>query len=161
MIKELNNKSLVYGIPGFLIQAIGLFVNPLISLIGSILLIIGLSYYAKAKGHSRWFGLFGLLSWIGIIVLLVLKDRHITPEEVETRKKTTPKKVILGILLGLGLLVGVPLIIAILYRKEVPMEFLMEFLKQSFEGILPLILIVAIPTIAVMLYRFIRRKTKK
>ena len=38
-------------------------------------LLIGLAYYAKAKGHSPWWGLFGLLSCIGILVLALLPDR--------------------------------------------------------------------------------------
>lgn len=115
MIKTLNNKSLAFGIPGLLIQGIFLFINPFISLLGTILLIVGLAYYSKAKGHSGWFGFFGLLSWVGIIVLIALKDKHKTPEEVEARKRTKSKDVILGILLGLGLIIGVPLIIAILF----------------------------------------------
>lgn len=78
MIKELNNKSLAFGVPGLLIQSICFFINPFLSLIGTILLIIGLGYYAKARGHSGWFGLLGLLSWIGIIILLVLKDKNKT-----------------------------------------------------------------------------------
>lgn len=114
MIKTLNNKSLTFGIPGLLIQSIFLFINPFIVLLGTILLIVGLAYYSKAKGHSGWFGLFGLLSWLGIIVLIALKDKYKTPEEIEARKKTKPKDIILGIILGLGLIIGVPVIIAIL-----------------------------------------------
>jgi hypothetical protein len=108
MIKELNKKSIAYGVPGLLIQSAGLFIHPLISLTGTVLLIIGLAYYSKAKGRSGYFGFFGLLSWIGIIVLLCLKDRNLTPEEIEARKTTKPENGVLGILLGLGLIIGVP-----------------------------------------------------
>lgn len=114
MIKELNNKSLAFGVPGILIQSIFLFINPLIALLGTVLLIIGLAYYAKAKGHSGYFGLFGILGIIGLLVLIPLKDRHLNPEEVD-RKITKPKNIILGILLGLGLIIGVPLVLAIIF----------------------------------------------
>lgn len=116
MIEELNKKSLAYGVPGLLIQTAGLFIHPLIALVGTILLIIGLAYYSKAKGHSGYFGLFGLLSWIGIIVLIVLKDLNMTPEEEQARKKTKTKDIVLGILLGLSLIIGIPLIIAIIFK---------------------------------------------
>jgi len=45
------------------------------SIVGSILLIIGLCYYAKAKGYSGVLGLLGLLSCIGLIILAVLPDK--------------------------------------------------------------------------------------
>ncbi len=80
MLKTQNKKSLVYGIPGILLQAVGIFSLP-IGLIGTVLLVIGLGYYAKAKGHSGLFGLLGLLSWLGVIVLMCLKDRHETEHE--------------------------------------------------------------------------------
>lgn len=116
MIKELNNKSLIYGIPGLLIQSVFLFIDPLISLLGTALLIIGLSYYSRAKGHSGYFGFLGLLSWLGIIVLILLKDKHITAEEQTARRTTKTTDVIWGILLGLGLLIGVPLILFVLSK---------------------------------------------
>jgi len=46
----------------------------LASLLGTVLFIIGLCYYAKAKGRSGWWGLMGFLSLIGLIVLACLKD---------------------------------------------------------------------------------------
>ncbi|MBP7216570.1 MAG: hypothetical protein KBA46_04725 [Candidatus Omnitrophica bacterium] len=116
MEKVLNKKSLAYGVPGLIIQVIGFLVHPLILFLGTVFLIIGLGYYAKAKGHSGFFGLFGLLSWIGIIVLICLKDHNITPEEVEARKTTKPTNVFIGIVLGLGLVIGVPLLIFILFK---------------------------------------------
>ncbi len=44
-------------------------------LLGTVLLIIGLVYYAKAKGRHPAWGIMGLLSIIGLIVLALLKDR--------------------------------------------------------------------------------------
>ncbi len=92
MDAALNRKSLMLGIPGIVLQIAGNVMvrttdpnNPdgvmlgggvLLSLIGTVLLIIGLSWYAKAKGHSGWLGLLGLLSIIGIIVLAVLPDKR-------------------------------------------------------------------------------------
>jgi hypothetical protein len=46
-----------------------------ISLAGTVLLIIGLGYYARAKGHSGWWGMLGLLSCLGLIILAFLPDR--------------------------------------------------------------------------------------
>jgi hypothetical protein len=43
--------------------------------IGTVLLITGLCYYAKAKGHSPVWGLAGLLSCLGLLILALLKDK--------------------------------------------------------------------------------------
>ena len=95
MDAALNRTSLKWGIPGIVLQigavliprALG-YADPknvpvgvtvlyyVVALSGTALLIVGLSYYAAAKGHSRWAGLLGLLSIIGLIVLAVLPDRH-------------------------------------------------------------------------------------
>jgi len=103
MIAEYNRKSLYWGIPGAFIQLGGISVqasqasgDPGISmtpaelagarfvlLVGTVLLMIGLYYYAKAKGRNGFWGLFGLLGIIGVIVLACLKD--ISPEAIEAR----------------------------------------------------------------------------
>lgn len=111
MLRALNRKSLVYGVPGFLIQGIGIVIHPAVVLLGTVLLIIGLAYYAKARGHSGFFGLFGLLSWVGILILIVLKDRHETPEERAAQGTTKRSDLLLGIVFGLGLVIGIPLLI--------------------------------------------------
>jgi hypothetical protein len=36
----------------------------------------GCSQYARGKGHSPWFGALGILSILGLIVLVLLPDRH-------------------------------------------------------------------------------------
>jgi dipeptide/tripeptide permease len=98
MIPGYARKSLVVGIPGLVIQAgcvaarnsllIAAAQNPSASLstgtlillqigtfIGSVLFIIGLCFYAKAKGyHSAW-GLIGLLSCIGLLILALFPDK--------------------------------------------------------------------------------------
>ena len=97
MIQKYNNISLVLGIPGIILQMIGavgpaiarnpggdipqnvvMIVAPIafaIMLTGTVLLITGLAYYAKAKGHHPIFGLLGFLSIIGLIALACLPDR--------------------------------------------------------------------------------------
>lgn len=92
--KQLNRKSLAYGVPGIALQFGGSYLPPLMGfdvedppiavtaamwmaiLAGTALLIVGLGLYAAAKGHSRWAGLLGLLSIVGIIVLAVLPDKR-------------------------------------------------------------------------------------
>jgi len=48
----------------------------LVTIGGLALFIWGCGQYAKGKGHSAWFGLFGILSIIGLLVLFFLPDRH-------------------------------------------------------------------------------------
>ncbi len=93
MDAALNRKSLMLGVPGIILQFVGQFLPAMVSgrqvpsdsvviggvcvvLLGTVLLIFGLCTYAQAKGHSRWWGLMGLLSIIGLIVLGLLKDRR-------------------------------------------------------------------------------------
>jgi len=86
MIMEYNRTSLRFGIPGALLQFPGPFLIeylwPQIDLLpkcvaglGSILLLIGLSYYARAKGRHPGWCLFAFLSWFGILVLALLEGR--------------------------------------------------------------------------------------
>ena len=51
--------------------------------IGLVVLLVGLAafiwgcgQYAKGKGYSAWFGALGLLSIIGLIVLVIFPDKH-------------------------------------------------------------------------------------
>ena len=44
-------------------------------IIGTVMLIVGLGYYAKGKGYSGVLGLLGLLSCIGLLILAVLPDK--------------------------------------------------------------------------------------
>lgn len=96
MDTALNRKSLMLGAPGIAMQIGGRLMvisekdnrNPrtksdsttdaigtLLMLTGTVLLILGLSMYARAKGHSPWWCLMGVLSIIGLIVLAALPDR--------------------------------------------------------------------------------------
>jgi len=88
MIKEYNNKSFYFGIPGIILQILGSLmrdstgeitaIGALISLTGTALLITGLVFYAKAKGRHPAWCLMAFLSIIGLIVLACLKDKSAT-----------------------------------------------------------------------------------
>ncbi|MFH0826072.1 MAG: ankyrin repeat domain-containing protein [Pseudomonadota bacterium] len=85
-MKKHNKIALALGIPGILLQlALGLakdafpegwFTYFVIALyiVSFGLQIVGLGYYAKGKGRSPAWGLMGLLSCIGLIVLASMKD---------------------------------------------------------------------------------------
>jgi len=91
MIARFNRLSLLWGVPGILIQIGGYIagnvagassasqsppaITRLVVLLGTVLLIIGLAYYAKAKGRHPAWCLMGFLSIIGLIVLACLKDK--------------------------------------------------------------------------------------
>ena len=79
MIKRYNRISLTVGLPGAVIQFIGLEmrtpVGHIVMAIGTILLMVGLVYYLKAKGHTPVWCLLAFLSWIGIIILFFFPDR--------------------------------------------------------------------------------------
>jgi len=45
-------------------------------LIGAVCFIWGCMNYAAGKGHSKVLGLLGLLSCLGLIILIFLPDRH-------------------------------------------------------------------------------------
>lgn len=74
MTREYNRKSFAYGVPGLLLWVIGLFFYPPIALIGTVLIIGGIAYYAKSKGRHPLWGLLGLLGIFGFIPLLFFKD---------------------------------------------------------------------------------------
>ena len=92
MIKRYNQLSLLLGVPGLILQIAGRFlqnaegfITPMgwiISLAGTVLLLVGLAYYAKSKGRHPAWCLFALLSIIGLIVLALLKDKAVDGEDV-------------------------------------------------------------------------------
>ena len=85
MIKKYNNISLAVGIPGLLLQIVGNVAGqPLVTILGTILLLVGLAYYAKAKGRSKAWCLMAFLSLIGLIVLACLKDKAKEQEQQPT-----------------------------------------------------------------------------
>ncbi len=48
-------------------------------LVGTVLAFVGFGYYAKAKGRSMAWGLCGFLSFVGLVILALLKDRSGDP----------------------------------------------------------------------------------
>jgi len=86
MLAEYKSKTWTFVVSGLVLEIIGgvlakagflggLLGAPLGAL-GAVLLIMGCCFYAKAKGYAWWFGLLGLLSCIGLLVLYVLPDQH-------------------------------------------------------------------------------------
>jgi len=86
MLAEPKSKTMTFVLVGIILQIVGgiiakagllgwLLGGP-IALLGSLLLLMGCCFYAKAKGYFWWFGLLGLLSLLGLLVLYLLPDRH-------------------------------------------------------------------------------------
>jgi hypothetical protein len=91
MINRYNNLSLLWGVPGLVLQFGGRLMQrsntplspsatfdvlgPVLILAGTLALLIGFAYYAKAKGRSAWWSLFAFLSILGVLVLVWLKDK--------------------------------------------------------------------------------------
>ena len=88
MSTQQKNKGLVFGIPGLILQ-IGCsslspkngthsdWFFPLAagSLIGLLLLIVGMRHYAKSKGYGSEWGLLGFFSLLGVLILIALPDK--------------------------------------------------------------------------------------
>ena len=83
MIKEYKNKANLFIAIGFVAQLIGRFMlngsaswlGALLTLGGAVLLILGCCNYAKGKGYHWAFGFLGLLSLLGLIILVIMKDK--------------------------------------------------------------------------------------
>jgi hypothetical protein len=82
VIKRYNNLSFVFGVPGLILQVVGNFkmsspesrLGLLSYLAGTVLLLIGFAYYARAKGRHPAWCLVAFLSFIGLVVLALLPD---------------------------------------------------------------------------------------
>jgi hypothetical protein len=72
-IKTNNLLSFALGIPGIGLQVLGNtmggMLGRLVSFAGTALLIGGLVFYARLRGRSPFFSLFGLLSCLGLLIL--------------------------------------------------------------------------------------------
>ena len=90
MITEYKRQGLTFGIPGFLLFGSTILISHLVPkallswisvslwagwLAGVVLLIIGLCYYAKAKGYLAVWGFLLPITGIGLLVLALLRDR--------------------------------------------------------------------------------------
>ena len=54
----------------------GAAVGLILAIVGLLVSVTGCMQYAEAKGHSKWVGLVGLLSCLGLLILLMLPDRY-------------------------------------------------------------------------------------
>jgi len=92
MIKRYNNLSLLLFIPGLVLQVAGCVligdhnqaeavgaVPIAVLACGTLLAILGFSYYAMAKGRSRAWGFAAFLGMLGVLLLSTLKDRSGDP----------------------------------------------------------------------------------
>ena len=70
----LITSGLVAQATGFLLQWSYPAVGGLISLVGTLMLMVGLTYRAKDKGRSGAWGLSGLLSVVGVLIVGVLTN---------------------------------------------------------------------------------------
>jgi hypothetical protein len=72
-IVRLNNWGLIFGVVGLGLQSFGgASGNRLLQLAGAGVLVVGLGFYAKMRGREAWWGLLGLLSCLGLLVLYLL-----------------------------------------------------------------------------------------
>ncbi len=78
-----KNTNIGVGI-GIIVQIIGrVMLNSGMDGLGFIVLMLGLAVfiwgcgqYSKGKGYSAWFGALGLVSILGLIILVLFPDKH-------------------------------------------------------------------------------------
>ena len=77
MIKRYNNLSLKIAIPGIALQLIGGYMlgGEQLILAGTVMVIVGLAFYAKAKGRNPAWCLVGGISCLGLLIMALLKDK--------------------------------------------------------------------------------------
>jgi hypothetical protein len=86
MLAEYKNKTNIGVAIGLILEIAGQVINrqmPDLILVGSIIILIGVVFfiwgcmnYCAGKGYPKVLGLLGLLSCIGLIVLVVLPDKN-------------------------------------------------------------------------------------
>lgn len=82
MLPQYKTKTNVYIGIGILVQLIAMVgflesgIGILLRLLGSGLFIAGCVFYVKGKGHHGGWGALGLLSIIGLIILICMKDKN-------------------------------------------------------------------------------------
>lgn len=73
-----RNTNIGIGL-GLLLQLVGSSMDTvglLLALAGTAFFIWDCVNYAQGKGHSGWLGLPGLVSLLGLIILVILPDQH-------------------------------------------------------------------------------------
>lgn len=93
MIEKHNRTSLRWGIPGIILGNGGpmmfmIWENEALFWLGSVcalggvaMLFVGFVYYLKAKQQHPAWALTAFLSWIGIVWMALLKDRHLQSQQ--------------------------------------------------------------------------------
>jgi hypothetical protein len=86
MLAEYKSKTNIGIAIGIILEIIGnvirmqmpnlAMVGAIIALVGAVFFIWGCMNYAVGKGYSKFLGLLGLLSCIGLIVLVLLPDKN-------------------------------------------------------------------------------------
>jgi hypothetical protein len=75
-IKKLNDWGLLLGVAGLGLQGFGRASdNDALLLLGAAALVGGLAFYARMRGRDAWWGLLGLLSIVGLVILYILPKR--------------------------------------------------------------------------------------
>ena len=101
-----------------------LFMIPLASIMMNILsyipLITGLAYLAKAKGYSGWLGLMGIFYFVGLIFIVLLKDK------TNENSKTKGNKLAYGFLIFFFLIIVLGAISSLLLAKIDPFKQLLK-----------------------------------
>ncbi len=106
MIKKYNNYSLLFGVPGLIVQTYSSMINSnLLFLSGTVLIIVGLFFYTKAKARHPLFCLLGFLSIIGWLILAALSDKSDT---AELKEKGNSKVFLIIIAIILFLVFAIP-----------------------------------------------------
>lgn len=86
MLEEYKKKTNIGVGAGIVLQLVGrslqnqgesmVLIGYLLILAGFIAFIWGCASYAQGKGYSHWFGALGFLSILGLIVLVLMPDKH-------------------------------------------------------------------------------------
>ena len=82
MIAEYKRKTNLFVGIGLLLQIGGALLGRhmewanMLVLPGVFVYMYGLYFYAKSKGYSGWFAVFGLLNLLGLIILVLLPDKR-------------------------------------------------------------------------------------
>ena len=86
MLAEYKSKTNIGIAIGLILEIVGnvvrmqmpnlALVGAIIALVGAVFFIWGCMNYAVGKGYSKFLGLLGLLSCIGLVVLVLLPDKN-------------------------------------------------------------------------------------
>ncbi len=125
MLKKYNNLSLCFGIPGLILQIAGFILNTpegyiVLKVVGTALLLIGLAYYAKAKGQHPAWCLAAFLSIVGLIILACLGDKTLSQaDDKQLVEPGKPKTVLVRVVSKLAMLLVVVAVLVIIFKIAV------------------------------------------